>query len=508
MCTRAPALLVALTLLTAGRSALAKPAGESTGEDHGDARVPSPLSHTDDLPPRTDLAPDQKRMPQDYGRPPPEASTAARVAWIPRVLFSPIYFVAEYLVRKPIGGLVSYIERKRTVGEPSGEPTRTGVAPTALVDVGLRPRIGLYFFQDDFLADANALRLVVTTGGSRSLRASLIDRIPLRVDERGVVTWYLQAELEASSRPDLPFFGIGYVSSSRDRGQYEALEKRGGARLHAGLWHGSFYEAWLRAREARFTDGDCERTRRLFLPSDGDHCKETSLLEQVGVGRYPVPPGFEHGYALVEAGTRFVLDTRTPRPAPGSGLRIEVHGAHASVLSGTQHGSFVTYGASVAGFLDITGTRRVLGLTFDARSSDALTRHFDIPFTELRGPHGGSDAPGSGDVGAYMPELDTMRGFFPGRLVGKSSLAASLDYQWPVWSFLDGTIQASVGNVFDAHLRDLVLDRLRFSFATGITTFRDVDHQLNLLLGFGTRPFDHGGEPESLRLLLGGTTGF
>lgn len=162
-------------------------------------------------------------------------------------------------------------------------------------------------------------------------------------------------------------------------------------------------------------------------------------------------------------------------------------------------GGWINYGAAVAGFVDLTGQQRVLGLTIAARFQDALTDGTTVPFTELVGAKHIED----------VPDLDLMRGFQPGRLLGSSAVAATLEYRWPIWAFIDGTLQAAVGNTFDEpHLEDFELEKLRFSFVGGLRSPNHRDHSFNFLIGFGTNTFEQGGGASAFRLLFGGTTGF
>jgi hypothetical protein len=94
-----------------------------------------------------------------------------------------------------------------------------------------------------------------------------------------------------------------------------------------------------------------------------------------------------------------------------------------------------------------------------------------------------------------------MPGYFPGRLLDRSAAIAKLDYRWPVAAWLDGSIQAAVGNVFGAHLNDFRPDMLRFSGAIGLTTNGDLP--IEMLLGFGTEAFAYGGAADSFRIAFG-----
>lgn len=490
-------LSAALVAAAIGLLAPAAARGAPDAEQHPSdpARPPASPPH---LSPRSDLTPKEKRKKQDYNGRGDEPTGAKGLLWVPRVVFFPVYLVTEYVVRKPLGALLTAVEQNPALSDFLLSPSKVGFIPTAFLDFGFRPSVGIYYFHDDFLAPQNDVRATIATGGKRYLKASVLDRMPLRVDADGKVRTYLQLEVDAAARPDLKFFGIGPSSLSSDEGQYELRTVGGGGRFHVEFWKGAFFEGWANARQMSFGDGVCDGVASVDVKPQTFSCASTTLLEQVRHGRYPVPAGFEKGYAAIKVGSRLVLDSRKPRPADGSGMVAELRGEQGTVLSGARHGSWIAYGASVGGFADLTGKRRVLGLVLDARFQDVVQDRFVIPFTELIGNKRVD----------YVPEDDLIRGFLPGRLLGTSSLTASLDYEWPIWAFLDGTMQAAVGNVFGDRLRDFDIRRTRFSFVGGLTSPNHRDHQFNLQLGFGTKTFEQGGQPDSLRFLVGGTTGF
>ena len=464
----------------------------------------APPEHPATLAPRTDLANGQKRPPQDYDGRTRHTSAAEALLWIPRILLSPLYVVTEYGLRKPLGAVDGAVEKASLIPKAIdfltfGPNNNAGIVPTAFVDFGFRPSIGVYFFYDDFLAPHNDLRFTISTGGEKYLKAKLADRIPLRVlkNEAGDfdVKTYLQLEVDALERPDFVFFGVGPESRYVDRGRFEERTVGGGARLHSDFWKGSFFESWLTIRGQDFADGDCAGPT--LRPATGElACSVYDILRQVEAGRYPLPPGFG-GYGSVKGGGRLVLDSRKPRPFKGTGVAVDVRSEVGGAFGGSV-GGWLSYAASAAGFVDLTGTRRVLGLTLETRFVDPLRHAFEIPFTELVG------APRTD----YVPDDDMMRGFVPGRLLGRSSVSATLDYEWPVWSYFDGTVQLAAGNVFGEHLQDFKPDLTRLSFVAGLTSPSSRDHGFNFLLGFGTKTIHDHATPESVRFYLGGTTGF
>jgi hypothetical protein len=111
-----------------------------------------------------------------------------------------------------------------------------------------------------------------------------------------------------------------------------------------------------------------------------------------------------------------------------------------------------------------------------------------VPFTELA-TLGGDKAP--------------MSGFVPGRMIDRSAAVATLRYRWPIGPWLDGSLQAAVGNVFGEHLEGFETRLLRVSAALGFESDSSPDSAFHFLIGFGTETFDHGGKVDSFRLAVG-----
>jgi hypothetical protein len=115
-----------------------------------------------------------------------------------------------------------------------------------------------------------------------------------------------------------------------------------------------------------------------------------------------------------------------------------------------------------------------------------------VPFTE------------QASLGGSRP----LRGFLEGRLIDRSATALQLDYQFPIWIWLDGTAHYAVGNVFGPALEGFAPERLRSSFGMGFRSAGSRDHLFEVLLAFGTERFDSGAEIESFRFVVGATSAF
>ena len=101
-----------------------------------------------------------------------------------------------------------------------------------------------------------------------------------------------------------------------------------------------------------------------------------------------------------------------------------------------------------------------------------------------------------------------MRGFRPGRLMGRSSAVATLEYRYPIWATLDGAAQVAMGNVFGAHLDGFDPELMRLAFTFGIRTAGERDHSFDILFGAGTETFKDGAALNSVRFVLGATRTF
>lgn len=429
------------------------------------------------LPARANATPPKREVPDYDGRGGERTSPGDGLLWVPRVVFFPAYVVSEYVVRRPLGWLVTNAERARVPQAlydffVFGEDNNAGWVPTFLVDFGFKPSVGVYFFWNDAFAEGNDVRVQAATWGVHWLAASFTDRIHLNSTDS------LTLRFAGVRRPDYEYYGEGARAPEENLSRYSAdkLEARGTYDLHLG--GPSSLVATAGFRKQRFDDPHDE---------DDDY---RSTLDLARRGVFPLPNEFDTGYEAGFSGLGLRLDSRAPRPASQSGFRFDVGGEQGSDPSGPQLG-WVRYGAIAGGFLDLNQRARVLSLSVTASFSDPLTDE-PVPFTEL----------------VQLGGSEPMRGFVPGRLFGRSAAVATLGYHWPVWIWLDGTIQASVGNVFDAHLQDFEPSLLRFSGTIGVKTAGFSDNPVEMMLGFGTETFEDGARVNALRAVFGTTRGF
>lgn len=166
----------------------------------------------------------------------------------------------------------------------------------------------------------------------------------------------------------------------------------------------------------------------------------------------------------------------------GSGVRAQLDVEHAAGSART--GQWIGWGGTLAAFLG-AGRGREVELACTARFVDP-TAGSSLPFIEHV------------VLGGAAP----MRGLLEGRLVGRSAVAAAATWRYPVWTFLDGFVLLEAGNAFDAHLRGVSANLLRFSATAGVRSVVQAPWVVELLFGGATDTIADGARPSSLRVLI------
>jgi hypothetical protein len=422
-----------------------------------------------------------------------EPTTVGDVAlWIPRVVLFPLYVVSEYVIRRPLGWLVSTAEREHwptlLVDFFTFEDRKIGIVPTFYVDLGMRPNFGLYFFWNDFLATGNDLRLRAAYGGRGWYQLRAADRFDLGPGQ-------LTATASYDMRPDNVFYGIG-DGVDQERARYESRVARGDL-----IWR----VPWFRSSYARFGLD----LREAELDGGAGCCGEPSVDERVQSGAYVLPGGMDQVYDLTGQAVEVVVDTRHPRfpeglelgsdfvAPPGTGIRAAVRVAAVELLSQSLAprealaDAWFRYGAALGAHYDLTGYQRAISATvavdFVNPAGDG-----EVPLTDLV------------TLGGERP----LRGFLANRLVDRSAAVLRLEYRWPIAVWFDGTFQYEMGNVFGQGLEGFDVSDFRSSYGFGLSAIGAPDHPFQVLIAVGTERFSDGGTPDSFRFVFGSTAGF
>lgn len=452
----------------------------ATSGSNAAAAVPERPAKTKPAAEQRPRSPEEQRprTPPDYDGRPPQKARGEGLLWVPRVVLFPFWVVSEFVIRRPLGFVTTEAERANLQNLmldlfTFGPERNAGIVPTALFDFGFRPSFGLYLFWDDAGAKGHDLRLYAATGGTDWLKASFTDRINL-----GPRT-LLEHQFAALTRPDFLYHGEGWDSREGDRARFTSNRYDAQVALSRQLSAIGWFKGYVGVRRATFESTGC--------------CDDPSIARRVSESAYPLPEGFSEGYSISRAGFGVELDSRTPRPDSGSGLRAVFRGEHAARLAGESARELVRYSGGLGAYWDVTGHNRVLSLSVAALFADPLGPDSQgVPFSELVTL--GGDAP--------------LRGFLEGRLRGRSAVAARLRYDWPVWAFLDGALQVEAGNVYGERLEDFAFERSRLSFALGVRSAGRRDHPFELLFGTGTTPLEDGARLDSFRFVIGATNAF
>lgn len=437
-----------------------------------------------------------RELPDYDGR---EDSTSGGdvLLWIPRLVFAPIYLVTEFVIRRPLGWLVSAGERAQLPALlvdffTFGPERNTGLIPTFLVDFGFQPSVGLYFFADDVGARGHQIRIRGATWGADWLTLSLTDRLTIARETT------LGFRAEGTRRKDWLYYGMGPDASSANESRYSRDSLEAALVLTSSFWRASTLRVTAGIRRVRFDGneaccGEASIAQRIAEGPGGWNDERHTVTElEPGVARLTYPDGFFGGYFIYRQAIDVALDSRRVRPENGSGFRVAASAEHAFSLEEPARQRWLRWGGALGGFFDVSGRGHVIGLSVAAYFADPLGADETIPFTEQV------------MVGGNV----LLRGFVEGFLVDRSAIAATIEYRYPIWVFLDGTVQAAFGNVFGEHLDGFELDRLRGSFTLGIRALTRPDHSLDLAVGFGTEPIDQGFEIDSVRFVIGATAGF
>lgn len=439
------------------------------------------------------LPPGEQQRPLPEGFEPPRDEPWL---WPPRVVLFPLYAASEFLVRRPLGLLVTFEERYHWRQRyhdllTFGPEQQLGIFPTGQLDVGQRATVGAFAFWNDVLGSSD-LRLRGVTGGERSWNIAGVWRYRWPSGAR------LAASATVSKRPDRPFHGFGPLSPSSGWVYEEsAVDVR------------TTYSARIAPRlEWTAYGGHQWKAYEPGLSSVG----KPALSEAIASGQLDAPPALDEGFSTLYAGLGLALDTRGRRltPAPndvsdfehqsGTGVGLDARVRLNEGLRSTRARDgdaggiprWLAYGGSLEGTLDLTGTQRRLEAALAVAFADALPGAAPVPFSELvwlGGPH-------------------PLRGFRDHRLLDRSAAVSTLTYRWPIWVYLDGNLHYAVGNVFGEHLAGFEPRLLRSSFGLGVSSAGSPDNPFEALLAFGTRAFHDGGGVESVRFVFGTSAGF
>ena len=423
----------------------------------------------------------QKRATPSYGELEPPPPTARDVfIWIPRAILVPPHLAVEYLFRRPVVAFVRWGDEhyvfKHIYDAFTWDGGQSGIYPVAGIDLGIKSTVGLALVDRRFLAEPNALRASVSASTQGVFGVSAQDRLRVFRDGTGV----LQLGAHFTERPDGVFYGVGPDTRSQDKTFYSYVSRAVALALIGDL--GGLHHAIVEIGYRDTTFGSSEIS------------PDTPSLDSRygGVDQPPLPGGW-NGFDLAWTRAALVLDSRNPTfESPATGARIEAGASYDRSLR-DRNLALVSWGINTGVFYDVSGAHHILALEVAAQFIENIGAR-EIPFTEL-------------------PELGGniwMRGFLTGRLRGPSTIVASLQYRYPVSSFIEGELFSSLGNAFAGHLDGFELQRLFLNWGLGLRTTFSRDASIALTVAVASNRLDSTSfDPvDSTRLSLGVIHGF
>lgn len=417
--------------------------------------------------------PERREVPDYDSRPDPETDAVDVLLWVPRIVTGPLYLISEYLIRVPLGALITAIEQNDVVQVllsffTFGPERNVGVFVTAFYDFGFLPSVGLYAFWRDFLAEGNRISLHGATWGVDWLSLTIADRVDLSDETRLFVRGaYVR-------RPDyLTGTGVLFEGDEVDGvGRYasESVVGELGYELHPdprSIVAASAFGRWA-----------------IFSPTDfGD---QPSVDEFQSAFGQDLPRSFTSGYAYLSLRARAAYDSRDPSGVPSAGFRISGRGEVAAGIWGLESSRWFLVGGQLLGATDFLGGRRVFALSIEG-SAILPVSGSEVPFDQTI------------DIGGQGP----LQGFLPGHLRGGSAVAATLAYEWPVWLFLNARLYATVGAPFGFGFEGFALEKLRLSFGIALRPPQPGEHPFELGIGVGTDTFEDGASVSAFRFFVG-----
>lgn len=406
---------------------------------------------------------EQRREPSYYrGREPAEAPEEV-LAWIPRVLFAPVALVTEFLVRRPLVGLLTWAEEEslleaiELVLEPDPNVSWT---PTLSFEAGVLALPGVSVTWRNFPWRGNALSVDFALGSDEFFAMRVSESVTL-----GPVGFGVRGGAE--SRPERPYFGLGNDSPS-DRTFFS--ERR--------TWLEGFFElTHANHAKAELAVGwSMEEVGPGITPS----IETLAPLDQVpGLGMY------ELGVARLQ----LTLDSRARLEEHG-GVRFVGDGVVA-VDSRDDSRLFMTVDLDLEAGVEVAAPGRVLIAHLYAASTMPFADD-PVPFNHLA------------TLG-----WDRHRGFIRGRWRGEAALMAEARYRYPIAYNVDAFWLSSVGNVFRRDGSDFDVGALTASFGVGLRTRGLGSTPLEVSFALGSRRFDDpaGFGIQSARLFFESRTG-
>jgi Omp85 superfamily domain len=328
-----------------------------------------------------------------------------------------------------------------------------GLRPEFDWQLAYKPSFGALYFNNHH---GVKLSLSSATGGPDIVLARAHATTTL---ERAVA---MDFDLRYKRRSDEFFSGIGMQEQPYARYGVDEVDATvgfsGSPVKHVALEAGAGFG--LRSFNDGFAYGGDESIDRVYCERGaGGRCYSGRVDEQS-------VPGFAAGTRFIRESLGVHIDSRKDPDAPSSGARLDLGLQYSQGIAGDRS-SYLRYGSRFGGALEIW-RHRVLYLGVAAVDEVNLAAQ-PIPFSEL----------------VTLGVVDDLRGFRLGQFRDHSSLLGTIEYRWPVWMWMDGTVFADYGGVFGAQFRDFSFKQLRPDVGFGVRMVAGPKFAVRIQLAYG-----------------------
>ena len=415
-------------------------------------------------------------------------SVEEALLFVPRVVLYPVHIVLEYGVRWPLGRLFTAIEKYRVVEHAVAALTfadgKAGFVPLLTVGGSQASAYGVNFFYHDLAGGHIDLEVGAQgfPGRNLTVKSEVEARVP---NDR----WRVGISGGLDRRDDYFFFGVGRQPNQRDAARFTMWETLMRLNFDAGTPDDP--------AGARLSLGFADRDIRCSTTLERDVCgvDETFSDDDLYDERIPGVAPLNRDHSVLRSELHLYSDSRSERPGSGTGVRLEGFAGGALGVGRADDLAAFRYGGEISGFWDVFGAhQRTVGLRLRAEAVEPVSESREIPVPEL----------------AALGGVEMMRGFREERFRGRSSLLATLDYRFPVWSFFDGEVFFEAGELAGPGFQNFEPGRLRGAAGIGLRSIdilgRHLSYDINVAVG--TAPFSTGLAVDEFRVNLGTNWGF
>jgi hypothetical protein len=388
----------------------------------------------------------------------PQPSTRDGLLAFPRLVLA----VPRLLVRgigaaaKPV---MEWNEREHVyqnvVAALTSKDGREGVRPVFHWELAFRPTVGIGYFNHRLPHGARA-SVSTELGGLETIIQNARVTVPF-ARERAT----LAVEARYRRRDDMLYTGIG-MNAKLPRARYSIDEADVDSSVELRPQKSLRLEVGVDVGLRRFADGHAYDGDR---PIGEVYC--VRMLDgrcRSGAIDEALVPGFADGTQFARGRAALAVDSR--KDETSSGVMLDLGAAYTHGL-GSDRTSYLGLHGHAGGAVEIWRHRTLyVGLSADDLFAFGST---PIPFSEL----------------VVLGGPDDLRGFPRGQFRGTSSLMGTIEYRWPVWMWMDGSLFVDYGGVFGPDFRGLSFADMRPDIGFGVRAHSNKKFILRIQAAYG-----------------------